>query len=318
MNNKDPKVSVIVPAYNAENFVERCLKSLASQTFKDFEVILVNDGSTDKTMDIARQFKIESPLPLINIYSQENGGVSSARNFGLSKATGEWIVFLDADDVLPNDALEEFSKHCADDVDMIIGGYEVRNSEGETTYCIPERTKMKLCRNSAIKLMYEPLFYRYLGYIAGKCYRRSNIIKWGLLFCTNIFFNEDRLFTTQYLCNCQNILFFTKPVYFYYEHPASVMSSIQKQFNPKFMTDLKGFVEMKKSIQRANESAELLALADRGILWSYKRIKEQLNTLQENNTKRIIYLHKLLISGFGFCKYIQFMAIIFLDKTTRR
>lgn len=317
MGNTGPKVSVIVPAYNAENFVERCLKSLFFQTFQDFEIILINDGSTDKTLYIAQQFKNQHTIPFY-IYSQNNKGVSSARNFGLSKATGEWIVFLDADDVLPNDALEEFSKHCADDVDMIIGGYEVRNSGGETTYCIPERTKMKLCRNSAIKLMYEPLFYRYLGYIAGKCYRRSNIIKWGLLFCTNIFFNEDRLFTTQYLCNCQNILFFTKPVYFYYEHPASVMSSFQEQFNPKFMTDLKGFVEMKKSIQRANESAELLALADQGILWSYKRIKEQLNIFHENNTKRIIYLHKLLISGFGFCKYVQFMARVFLYKTTRR
>src|SRR5690606_12962360 len=87
--------SIIVPLYNKEKYLKATLKSVLQQTFIDFEIIIVNDGSTDKSLEIAKSFKNER----IKIYTQENQGVSAARNLGIEKSTSEYCCFLDADDV---------------------------------------------------------------------------------------------------------------------------------------------------------------------------------------------------------------------------
>ena len=317
MENRVPKFSVIVPAYNAEKYLERCLNSLAIQTFNNFEIIFINDGSIDKTIELVQRFKGLHPKIPIHIFSQNNRGVSSARNTGVSKAVGEWVLFLDADDELPNNALETYSKFITPNLDMLIGGYVVSNINREITYSIPERVEMQLDREAAIKLMYTPVFYRYLGYIASKCYRLSNIKKWKLAFNPNIYFNEDRLFTTRYLCKSDKVLFFTSPVYNYFEHAESAMASLQEQFNPKFITDLKGFVEMKKSIRKSKGSKELLKLADQGILSSYQRIKGQLNSYHKNTIYCLLYLQALLLNGLGLCKYVQFLSGVLFAKVSK-
>lgn len=314
---RPPRFSIIIPAFNAERYIERCLNSLSRQTFCDFEVIVVNDGSVDKTARIVQGFKEKNMALTIQLYSQANSGVSPARNYGLSKASGEWVVFLDADDELPNDALATYFRALSENVDMIMGGYIVLDSNGEVTYSIPDRIEMRLDRDTAIRLMYAPIMYRYLGYIAGKCYRRENINNWGLKFNTNIYFNEDRLFTTQYLCKSSHVLYFTKPVYHYYEHSGSVMASLQTRFNPKFMTDLNGFVEMKKSIKQSGSTKELLILADKGIVSSYNRIKTQLNIHNANALSYLFQLHKMLLKGLGVYKYLTFLIKIGLAKFSR-
>ena len=91
------KVSVIVPVYNTENFLERCLNSLVNQTLNDMEIIVVNDGSTDASQEIIDRFANDFPN-IIRTYRKKNGGLSSARNYGLDKATGEYIGFIDSDD----------------------------------------------------------------------------------------------------------------------------------------------------------------------------------------------------------------------------
>ena len=91
------KVSVIVPVYNTENFLERCLNSLVNQTLNDMEIIVVNDGSTDASQEIIDRFANDFPN-IIRAYRKKNGGLSSARNYGLDKATGEYIGFIDSDD----------------------------------------------------------------------------------------------------------------------------------------------------------------------------------------------------------------------------
>lgn len=97
-----PKFSVIIPLFNKENFIKNTLESAKKQTFEDFEIIVVNDGSTDNGSKIVEEFKDSR----INIFHTENKGVSSARNFGIEKASGEYIAFLDADDIWKPDFLE--------------------------------------------------------------------------------------------------------------------------------------------------------------------------------------------------------------------
>ena len=92
-----PKVSVIVPVYNVENYVEKCLKSLVKQTLQDIEIIIVNDGSTDNSENIIKEF-IKLYGEKIKYVTKENGGLSDARNYGMKFASGEYIAFLDSDD----------------------------------------------------------------------------------------------------------------------------------------------------------------------------------------------------------------------------
>lgn len=142
-------ISVIIPLYNKETIIERSLKSVLSQDYDDFEVIIVNDGSTDRSMEIVRSIQD----PRIVLIEQENGGPSKARNTGVMHAKGEWILFLDADDELLPDAFSHLyaltSIH--PEADIIDGSFIVktRDTEQKTTFV-----------NKIIKNNYKSFFYR--------------------------------------------------------------------------------------------------------------------------------------------------------------
>lgn len=109
---KKPKFSIIVPVYNTEKYVKRCLDSIKSQSFKDYEVIIVNDGSTDNSSDIISKY----PYKIIN---QENQGLSMARNNGVKEASGEYLIFLDSDDYIEKDLLEEINNSLSNSPDLV-------------------------------------------------------------------------------------------------------------------------------------------------------------------------------------------------------
>ena len=94
--NITPKISVIVPVYNAEKYLHRCIDSILSQTFTDFELLLIDDGSKDGSGAICDEYAAKDNR--VRVFHKENGGVSSARNLGLDNACGEWVTFVDADD----------------------------------------------------------------------------------------------------------------------------------------------------------------------------------------------------------------------------
>ena len=96
--NITPKISVIVPVYNAEKYLHRCIDSILSQTFTDFELLLINDGSKDSSGAICDEYAAKDNR--VRVFHKENGGASSARNLGLDNAKGEWIAFVDSDDLL--------------------------------------------------------------------------------------------------------------------------------------------------------------------------------------------------------------------------
>lgn len=101
-----PKVSVIVPFYNVEGYIEKCLQTLVNQTLQDMKIILVNDGSKDRTIEIVKRFLERYPEKIVYL-EKENGGLSDARNFGIPHATGEYIAFLDSDDYVEIDMYEK-------------------------------------------------------------------------------------------------------------------------------------------------------------------------------------------------------------------
>lgn len=125
-------ISVIIPVYNIESYLESTLKSLLDQTYKDFEVILVNDGSVDRSPDICDEYAAK--YNCIKVIHKPNGGVSSARNVGIENAQGEWIFFLDGDDLLTKDAFETLIKTANETNCDIIEGNYIRVLNSKTIY----------------------------------------------------------------------------------------------------------------------------------------------------------------------------------------
>lgn len=107
-----PKFSIIIPVYNVEKYIEKCLDSIFNQTLKDFEIIVVNDGTKDKSIELIKNYDIK-------IINQKNQGLSAARNRGVKEATGEYLLFLDSDDYLEKDTLKELNKSLKNNPDIV-------------------------------------------------------------------------------------------------------------------------------------------------------------------------------------------------------
>ena len=123
-----PKISVIVPVYNAEQWLERCVDSIVAQTYTDWELLLIDDGSTDRSGDICDRYAASNPR--IQAFHKPNGGVSSARNLGLDHAQGEWITFVDSDDYIEENFLKSFESNL--DADLVVGNIQmIRKQEVE-------------------------------------------------------------------------------------------------------------------------------------------------------------------------------------------
>lgn len=113
------KISVIVPVYNTEKYVEKCLESIKSQTMQDFEIIIVNDGSKDNSINIIKSFADKNNNLDIKILEKDNGGLSDARNYGIKYASGKYLCFIDSDDYIDSSLFEKLDSHINENVDMI-------------------------------------------------------------------------------------------------------------------------------------------------------------------------------------------------------
>lgn len=204
---KNPLISVIIPAYNVENYISRTLESVLNQSFKDFEIIVVNDGSTDKTEEVVRKVLRVSDIPF-RVFSQSNKGVSIARNVGILNANGRYIKFLDADDVLKANGLKLLVETCEEnDLVFSFGKQDVVDKNGKK---ILTYDQMYLVDWTLAD--YRTALEQFLkGLLHISCnsaiFRRDLIEKYGLFFTPGARFGEDTEFIAKYL-------FFSKKVVF--------------------------------------------------------------------------------------------------------
>ena len=137
------KISVIIPIYNVEKYLSRCLESVINQTYKNLEIILVNDGSTDNSSKIIQQYYD----PRIKIINKINGGLSSARNAGLKICTGDYITFVDSDDWIELDMIEFMTKQvCNTNCDLVVIKEIIKY--GETAYFNPRKRRKAMVRSN--------------------------------------------------------------------------------------------------------------------------------------------------------------------------
>ena len=259
---KGMKVSIIIPVFNTEQYLPRCIDSILNQSFSDFELLLVDDGSTDGSGAVCDAYAEKDKDSRIRVFHKENGGVSSARNLGLREAKGEWISFVDSDDELLSGGLQIMADGISNEVDMVMAGYY--ELEGETL--LTDTSKFGkdgiISRNDALFMMYPSKDMPYMGYPWGRLYKRSLILEKILLFDEHIKIKEDTLFVVEYLCGAQKqICYISAPVYKYVKSPVGVMCGLSQLYNPNYLTSFEAVVKMNRLVQGLPEIDKTLSKA---------------------------------------------------------
>lgn len=187
-------ISIIVPIYKAEKYIHRCIDSILAQSYTDFELLLIDDGSPDNCGDICDEYAAKDGR--VRVLHKENGGVSSARNLGLSNAQGEWVTFVDSDDWVERKFLE---KLISVDADLVVGGC-VRTSGASIQLVNRQNGTDDIPEFLALYL--DKLLLRTPW---GKLFRRSILEDNHIRYNNDIRFGEDTLFVYEYLCHCDII-----------------------------------------------------------------------------------------------------------------
>ena len=221
------KVSVIIPSYNVEEYIENCLESACAQSYDNLQIIVVDDGSTDSTFDKIKLFS-ERDDRILAIH-KENGGVSSARNFGLSKVEGDYVTFLDADDELENNAIhilvERIEKTNADVVSFQYSRWDKEGNRLEDVDFVNDDFDFSSNQNRVEFIAKELVQYR-VGVEACIKFFKSAIIKENnLSFPENCRIGEDFAFTLKYILHSNKLVSISDKLYRYNNRSNSVMNT---------------------------------------------------------------------------------------------
>lgn len=229
-----PKVSIIVPVFNAEKYIRRCIDSILSQTFTDFELLLIDDGSKDKSGEICEEYAGKDKR--VRVFYKENGGVSSARNLGLDECLGEYISFIDADDYIEANTLSDA---------LFADGYDLIQIPRNNGSYFKHYTRDVICReqDEFLKFIYKNYYFECWG----RFYKRS--IMSGLRFNENIKIGEDLLLFLDIYPKVSSFLLSSKCGGYHYSYvPSSAMHSrdvskdqmiLANLVNSKFVNDNK-------------------------------------------------------------------------------
>lgn len=201
-------VSIIVPVYNSQRTIERCLTSILEQTYRNLEIIVVDDGSTDNSVQIINKYKVDGRIHLV---SKKNGGVSSARNTGLSIAKGDFIQFVDSDDYLSSNMTERLvTLITTNNCDLVICGYKYINGNRELHLPKQLYYGTDVIKNAFLRLWETT----YINIPWNKLYRRA-LCK-DISFPLEVTLGEDLIFNIQYLKKCQRVFVSDELLYNYY------------------------------------------------------------------------------------------------------
>ena len=241
------KISVIIPCYNSAKYLEACMDSVLKQSMPDFEAILVDDGSADDTLVIAS--RIAARDTRVQVLHQENAGVSAARNLGLDRARGEWVTFVDSDDLLPPDAFSVMLSAAKADVDMVVCAHRTFTEDGKTETVIPETRWMdfegeKKRRAVALRLIEGDSV---LNIMCNKLHRRELLERQHIRLNQGVRIAEDALFNLEAVLAGHSIAYVGRIAYRYRMHAQSAM---HRSAGSVFETHIPWFGAMRAVLQR--------------------------------------------------------------------
>lgn len=261
------KVSIIVPIYNAEQYIKRCLDALANQSLDDYEVILINDGSTDGTLEILNKYNSKHPN-IFKIISTPNGGQGKARNEGVKYAKGEFLAFADSDDFMEPGMYEELYNFAVKfQYDLVVCSYYRVNSQGE------------IC-NIELKSLDDITMINTSPW--NKLFRRDIWIEKSIYFAEKLWY-EDVLAIYQYAFSCSNIGFYNKPLYNYVYREHSSINVYNEKVRDIFsvLDELYSYLEQNKILELKYDQVEAVFILH-GILGHLSRCAVEPSFIKRN------------------------------------
>lgn len=299
-----PVITVIIPVYNVEHYLERCLNSLLAQTFRDFEAILIDDGSSDGSGDICDAYLKRDGR--FRVFHVDNGGVSRARNIALREAHGMWVTFVDSDDWIEQDMLERlYDIAISGDYDIVMSNF-IFDRQGCTTVTrsapdlitkskFPSYPLAVLVENCAdadgVSVRVESLCAAW-----GKLTSMQLIRNWGVYFAEDLQLNEDGLFHLSCFLRAKDVAIVNQAYYHYCIRSTSA--------NMRYRPDIHGQnVVSKKEFDKISCNVSAILRDDYASLAAYRRYLA-LHYLylshvdnQSSYTKRVAELRRLLLTG---------------------
>ena len=246
MINNNPKISVIVPVYNAERYLHRCIDSILAQTFTDFEVLLIDDGSKDKSGEICDEYAKKDIR--VKVFHKKNGGVSSARNVALGRITGEWLTFVDSDDCLYPNALQRWVEVAEkNNLDLIQCHFNREYKEGQVE---GEATEVLTAAQYADS-------ENYLTCVWGTLFKSSIVKEHSLRFDEKVRLGEDQIFLLSHMQHCKRIQRIGDVLYFYRDNEQSAVNNPQPEYE---MTSVRAFKELKRTNPIAKKRCDAMSM----------------------------------------------------------
>ena len=216
----EPKISVIVPIYNSEKYLKKCVDSILNQTLEDIEIILINDGSKDNSHSICLEYQ-EKYKEKIKYINNINIGCSATRNLGIKQASAEYITFVDSDDYIEKDMYKDmYNMMIEDKSDLVITGIKY-NQNGK----ILKKKLVKKIKN--IKDIFSEKTL--INYVCAKIFKKSIIEKENIEFIVNSHYQEDMVFSFMYCLNVKKISFLNKLNYNYILHDTNYVFNLKKR-----------------------------------------------------------------------------------------
>lgn len=268
-------LTLAVPVYNMEAYLPRCMDTLLAQTCRDFEILLIDDGSTDGSVAMCDAYAAQHP-ELIRVVHKQNGGLSSARNAGIDAAKGEYIVFPDPDDWVEQDYVEKLLMYQSQyDADLVCTGYYVDTENG----CTPAKQDgqpMIMTGKEARKALILPP--QMGGFAWNKLYRLDIIRENGLRFLDDVGTTEDLDFAYRYLVHCRSVCHVPSScTYHYYQRPGAATHSA---FSLRQMASIHTYEKIMADCQAdapelAAAAGEEICVTAVNLLWGYQNAKHR-------------------------------------------
>lgn len=271
-------ISIIVPVYNSEHTIARCINSVLNQSYRDWELILVNDGSSDSSEQICREFTDKDQR--IKLFNKENGGVSSARNLGLRKVSGEYVTFIDSDDYIKEDHLIDLLRYLNNDIDLVCSYATIITAQDSYSEKYPSAIIDE--SNFQNMFVYNDMHWHTSPW--GKLYKTKIITDNKLNFYDGMHIGEDAVFLFTYMLLCKKILISNSTNYCYYSDNCG---SLTKRIN-SIKSELLSYRNISHIVDRIIAERQINSdIALSNLIWlknSYQR--RVLNSLYHNKATR--------------------------------
>lgn len=273
VNNYD--ISIVIPCYNVSKYIKRCIKSIENQTFKNYEIIIINDGSTDNILDILNSYPFKNKA-CVQILTFPNQGLSQARNEGIKVANGKYIYFFDPDDwIAPNTLSENYDLCEKNNCDAIQFGYQATDENGEPIWTSNGNKKNGLYNQNDI---IQTLLPRFIGYSQSDIshygtslfsqksemcsvwrflYKRELIKKYNILFPKGVKLIEDKIFNCHFFLYAERI-FIHNQIYYHYEIKSNGLMALSLKNSQTLLKDkLDGITERRRISQLASNNLKI-------------------------------------------------------------